>query len=324
MAVADLFRTLGDRLNAAVLGQASLCERLLIALLADGHVLLEGAPGLAKTRAVKTLAGLIDGSFQRLQFTPDLLPADLTGSDIFQPQEGGFRFEPGPLFHNLILADEINRAPAKVQSALLEAMGERQISVGRRTYPLPEVFLVLATQNPIEHEGTYALPEAQLDRFMLFLRLDYPELAVEKEILALVRQEQRAALGAVAGAGPAALLGSREILAARALVLDIHLAPALEDYIVRLVAATRRPESLVPELAGTVRFGASPRAAIALERGAKARAWLDGRDYVSPGDIQVLAADVLRHRLVLSYEAEAGGTTADQVIAALVQKLPVP
>ena len=318
-----IFRQLRERLDTEVIGQKQLTERLLIGLLADGHLLLEGAPGLAKTRAVKVLARLIDCQFHRLQFTPDLLPADLTGTEVFHPQDGRFQFEPGPLFREFILADEINRAPAKVQSALLEAMAERQISVGQASYPLPDLFMVLATQNPIEHEGTYALPEAQLDRFLMQVRIDYPEAEAERQILALARHEARADL--TAKDGPAPPLASREqVFAARRAVLELHLAPALETYIVQLVAATRRPETVDAQLAGMVRFGASPRGAIALERCARARAWLAGRDYVSPADIQALAPDVLRHRVLMSYEAEASGTTPDQLIAALLQGIPVP
>jgi MoxR-like ATPase len=324
MSTVDIFRQLAARLDAAVLGQKQLTERLLIGLLADGHLLLEGAPGLAKTRAIKVLAALIEGSFHRLQFTPDLLPADLTGSEVFRPQDGSFHFVRGPLFHDFVLADEINRAPAKVQSALLEAMAERQITVGQATYPLPDLFMVLATQNPIEHEGTYALPEAQLDRFLMYLRIDYPDAAVQRDILALARSEARAALSPMP-AVPAVPVATREqLFAARGAVLDLHLAPELEDYIVQIVAASRRPQTVAAELAGVVRFGASPRGSIALERCARARAWLAGRDYVSPADIQALAPDVLRHRILLSYEAEASGMTPDQLIETLLQRIAVP
>ena len=324
MSPIDTFRQLAARLDGAVLGQKPLTERLLIGLLADGHLLLEGAPGLAKTRAIKVLAALIEGSFHRLQFTPDLLPADLTGSEVFRPQDGSFHFVRGPLFHDFVLADEINRAPAKVQSALLEAMAERQITVGQATYQLPQLFMVMATQNPIDHEGTYALPEAQLDRFLMYLRIDYPEPEVERDILALARAEARAALGAGREA-PAAPVATREqLFAARREVLDLYLAPELEEYIVQIVGASRRPQMVAAELAGVVRFGASPRGTIGLERCARARAWLAGRDYVSPSDIQALAPDVLRHRILLSYEAEAGGLTPDQLISTLLQRIPVP
>jgi MoxR-like ATPase len=324
MSPVELFHQISAHLNASVLGQKQLTERLLIGLLADGHLLLEGAPGLAKTRAIKVLANLVEGSFHRLQFTPDLLPADLTGGEVFRPQDGSFHFVRGPLFHDFVLADEINRAPAKVQSALLEAMAERQITVGQASYPLPELFMVLATQNPIEHEGTYALPEAQLDRFLMSLRIDYPEAAVERDILALARAEARAALNPLPVLPPAPLATRAQLFAARRAVLDLYLAPELEDYLVQIVMASRRPHKVAPELAGVVRFGASPRGTIALERCARARAWLAGRDYVSPADIQALAPDVLRHRILLSYEAQADGLTPDQLIATLLQRIAVP
>lgn len=323
-ALHDVFSSLKARLEAEVLGQQRLVERLLIGLLADGHLLLEGPPGLAKTRAVKVLAALVDGSFHRLQFTPDLLPADLTGTEVFRPQDGCFHFERGPLFHEFILADEINRAPAKVQSALLEAMAERQITVGQVSYRLPELFMVMATQNPLEHQGTYALPEAQLDRFLMQVRIDYPDAEAELQILALARHEARASL-APPEATPAAPAVTRDqVFAARRAVLDIHLAPELARYIVHLVTASRQPEMASPDLARLVRFGASPRGSIALERCARARAWLAGRDYVSPTDIQACAPDVLRHRILLSYEAEADGTTPDHVIDALIKCVTVP
>jgi MoxR-like ATPase len=314
------FLELQTRLDEEVLGQKHLTVRLLIALLADGHLLLEGPPGLAKTRAIKVLASLIDGSFHRLQFTPDLLPSDLTGSEVFRPQDGSFHFERGPLFHEFVLADEINRAPAKVQSALLEAMAERQITIGQTSHALPRLFMVMATQNPIEHEGTYPLPEAQLDRFLMQVQVGYPDAGTERDILALARAEARSGRKP-----PAQPVVTREhIFAARDAVLDLHLSPDLEHYIVQLTAATRRPETVDAALAGTVRFGASPRGTIALERCARARAWLAGRDYVSPADIQAVAPDVLRHRILLGYEALARGMRADQLIATLLQRVPVP
>jgi len=318
------FQKLRRAMQAEVLGQARLVERLLIALLADGHVLVEGPPGVAKTRAAHALASMIDAHFHRIQFTPDLLPADLTGSEIFRPQDGSFHFERGPLFHHLLLADEINRAPAKVQSALLEAMGERQITVGQTTFALPRLFLVVATQNPIEHEGTYPLPEAQLDRFLLHVRVGYPDAAVERDILRLAREEARAALDTPASAAPRPRLTQEEVFAARREVLALHLSPDLEDYIVQLVTATRAPQHHGADLAGRVRFGASPRGGIALERCARARAWLCGRDYVSPEDIQALAPDVLRHRVLPSWEAQADGESVDALITALVERVPVP
>ncbi len=324
MSLHAAFKQLAARLEAEVLGQPQLVERLLIGLLADGHLLVEGLPGLAKTRAIRRLAALLEADFHRIQFTPDLLPADLTGSEVFRPQDGSFRFEPGPVFHNLLLADEINRAPAKVQSALLEAMAERQVTIGLATHPLPPLFLVMATQNPIEHEGTYPLPEAQLDRFLLHVRLDYPEAAVEREILRLARAEARAGLVAAAPAADERVVSQEEVFAARRAVLELHLSPDLEDYIVALVAATRAPQRWGDELSGRVRYGASPRGAIALERCARARAWLAGRDYVSPEDVQALAPDVLRHRILPSWEAEAEALTVDALVAALIERVPVP
>jgi MoxR-like ATPase len=319
------FADLATHLRRQVIGQDALIDGLLVGLLAAGHLLLEGPPGVAKTRAVRILAGLIDADFHRIQFTPDLLPADLTGGEIFRPQDGSFRFERGPIFHSILLADEINRAPAKVQSALLEAMGEGQVSIGQATYPLPPLFMVLATQNPIEHEGTYPLPEAQLDRFLMKLSIDYPAPQAEREILALAREEAQAvAKIAVPAAPTSALLGIKEVFAARREVLELHLAPALEGYIVDLIAATRRPETLDPALAGSVRYGASPRGAIALERCARAHAWLAGRDYVSPADIQAMLLPVLGHRVLLSYEAEARGETPDALLRNVMQRLPVP
>jgi len=308
-------------LNDQILGQESLVERLLVALLADGHLLVEGPPGLAKTRAINALAHGLEGDFQRLQFTPDMLPADLTGSDIYRPEEGGFHFQRGPLFHNLILADEINRAPAKVQSALLEAMAERQISVGAATYPLPRLFLVMATQNPIEHEGTYPLPEAQLDRFMLHTRVDYPDRATTLRIMELARREAREARELPP---PPSRLSQETILAARRAVLELALADSVAEYIAALVEATRSPEKYSAGLAEWLRWGASPRAAIAIERGARALAWLDGRDYVSPDDVQAIAPDALRHRLLLDYTAQARGVTAQQCVAELLQQVPAP
>ncbi|MGW8310666.1 MAG: AAA family ATPase [Thiogranum sp.] len=314
------FVQLKSHIETQILGQPDLVERLLIALLADGHLLVEGAPGLAKTRAIKALASGLEGDYHRIQFTPDLLPADLTGTEIYRPQDGSFRFDRGPVFHNLVLADEVNRAPAKVQSALLEAMGERQVTVGRETYPLPALFLVMATQNPIEQEGTYPLPEAQLDRFLMHVYVDYPDLATEKDILALNRDETRQPQPAE----PTLRLGQREVFTARQRILDLFMSPDIEDYLVHLVMATRKPSAYAAGLTGWLRFGASPRATLALDRCARARAWLQGRDYVSPGDIQAIAAEVLRHRILLSYESEAEGRTPDQFIELLLSEVPVP
>jgi MoxR-like ATPase len=307
---------------AQVIGQDALIERMLIALLADGHILVEGAPGLAKTRAINVLSRAIEGDFHRIQFTPDLLPADLTGTEIYRPQDGSFHFQPGPLFHNLVLADEINRSPAKVQSSLLEAMAERQITVGRVTYRLPDLFMVMATQNPIEQEGTYPLPEAQLDRFMLYIRIGYPDAQYERAILRLVREEARRGR---AGAETAFESVSQETLfTARQEVLDLYMADSLEEYLLQLVLSTRNPGAYGKELERWLQYGASPRASIALDRCARARAWLYGRDYVTPEDIQSIAPDVLRHRLILSYEAEAEGVSSDRVIQELLRRVAVP
>ena len=313
---------LKQALSASIIGQQGLIERLLIAILADGHLLVEGAPGLAKTRAIKALGDGIEGDFHRVQFTPDLLPADLTGTEIYRPQDGSFVFQRGPLFHNLILADEINRAPAKVQSALLEAMAERQITVGVETYALPRIFLVMATQNPLEQEGTYPLPEAQLDRFLMHVRVDHPSGADEKAILALTRAEARS--HAVEAAVPRAIVSQQSLLDARDAVLDIHLDDSLEDYLVEIVLATRDARRYGDELGGWIQHGASPRASMALDRCARAYAWLDGRDYVVPEDIQLIAPDVLRHRVILSFEAEAEGMTADDCIDEILQRVAVP
>ncbi len=309
---------LRNYLNRQIIGQQRLVERLIVALLADGHLLVEGAPGLAKTKAIKELSNGIAGDFHRIQFTPDLLPADITGSDIYRPESGSFDFQPGPIFHNLILADEINRAPAKVQSALLEAMAERQISIGRKTYQLPELFLVMATQNPIEQEGTYPLPEAQMDRFLMQVNVGYPDAAAERDILKLVRREAAAS----EPEPPPEIVQQQTLLQARSEVLEIHMAESIETYIVQLVLATRSPQQYSDELHGWLEYGASPRATIALDRCARASAWLDGRDFVSPDDVRELAHDVLRHRLILSFEAEANGVTPDRVIDTLINQVP--
>ncbi len=317
-AIARLQNHIGNH----IVGQRILVNRLLIALLANGHLLVEGAPGLAKTRAIKVLGDGIDGDFHRIQFTPDLLPADLTGTEIFRPQQGSFHFQRGPLFHNLILADEVNRAPAKVQSALLEAMAERQVTIGSQTYSLPGLFLVMATQNPIEQEGTYPLPEAQLDRFLMHVRIDYPDGESEREILRLARRE--ATTEHEDKPAVEASIDQETIFAARKEVLSLHLAPALEEYLIQLVLATRQPDAYGEDLARWLQYGASPRATIALDRCARAHAWLEGRDFVSPEDIQNVAPDVLRHRLILDYEAEALGVDTDTVIDNLLQRVAVP
>jgi MoxR-like ATPase len=317
----DAFVRLRDYLSNQIIGQAVLVERLLIALLADGHLLVEGPPGLAKTRAIKALAHAVEGDAQRVQFTPDMLPADLTGSEIYRPEEGTFRFQRGPLFHNLILADEINRAPAKVQSALLEAMAERQISVGQSTYPLPRLFLVMATQNPIEQEGTYPLPEAQIDRFLLHVSIDYPDRATTLKIMNLARNE---AITQLELPPPARRLTQEEIFAARREVLGLTMADSIAEYIAALVDATRRPEPYSAQLREWLRWGVSPRAAIAMERGARAIAWLEGRDYVTPDDVQNIAPDALRHRLLLDYGAQARGVNVQACIDELLRRVPAP
>ncbi|WP_049622467.1 AAA family ATPase [Frateuria defendens] len=316
------FLQLREELQREIIGQPRLIDCLLVALLADGHLLVEGAPGLAKTTAVKALAARIEADFHRVQFTPDLLPADLTGTDVFRPQSGSFEFERGPLFHNIVLADEINRAPAKVQSALLEAMAERQITVGRSTWRLPELFLVMATQNPIEQEGTFALPEAQLDRFLMHVTIGYPDAEAELSILRLAREQARRTLHP--SAPPPTLLKPAEVFAARDAVLAVHVAPALEEYLAQLVLASRDAGRYGPELKRWIAWGASPRATIALDRCARAQAWLAGRDYALPEDVHAIAHEVLRHRVLLSYEAEAEGVRSDQVVDRLLDLVPLP
>jgi len=318
---------LRTQLSASILGQPKLVDRLIMALLADGHLLVEGAPGLAKTRAIRSLADEIHGSFQRIQFTPDLLPGDVTGTDIFRPQTGEFEFQPGPIFHNLVLADEINRAPAKVQAALLEAMAERQVSVGKTTYTLPPLFLVMATQNPIEQEGTYPLPEAQLDRFLLHVVVDYPNAEAERAILKLVRKEMMALNASDANENKEqdskTLIDNESIFDARQAALGLFMSEAVEEYIVQLVIATRSPEQYDASLSNLLDYGASPRATLALDRCARANAWLRGSEFVTPDDVQAVAHDVLRHRIIVSFEAEANGISADQVISTLISKVPV-
>ena len=329
------FHQLQAGLNQVILGQERLIERLLIVLLADGHILVEGAPGLAKTRAIKALGEKIDGEFQRIQFTPDLLPADVTGTEIYRPQEGSFHFQAGPVFHNLVLADEINRAPAKVQSALLEAMGERQVTVGGKTYPLPDLFLVMATQNPIEQEGTYPLPEAQLDRFLLHVFIDYPSIENELRIMRLVRKEALNEIQSSTGKktknsnvsaekSEAQSISAAYIYEARNEVLKTYMSPEIERYLVEIIAATRTPEKYSDDLARLITWGASPRGSLALDRCARARAWLYERDFVTPEDLQDLTGDVLRHRIIESYEAESDGITTDDVITKILAQVAVP
>ncbi|WP_287830921.1 MoxR family ATPase [Idiomarina sp.] len=316
---AEQFKQLQAFLDSQVLGQPEFTKNLLIAVLADGHLLVEGPPGLAKTRAVQALAKGIEGDFHRVQFTPDLLPADLTGTDIYRPETGAFDFQQGPLFHNLILADEINRAPAKVQSALLEAMAERQITVGQRSYPLSDLFMVLATQNPLEQEGTYPLPEAQLDRFLMHLNLDYPDADTELKILRLTRGE--ALDGQAVMPTP---LTQRQLFEARNQVMQLFLDEAVEHYLVQLVMATRSPANYDETLASWLTYGASPRATIALERCARANAWLNDRDFVTPDDVRKVFFNTLRHRIIISYQAEADGISPDTVLERILELVPSP
>jgi MoxR-like ATPase len=318
--IAEEARLVSDalgELERVIVGQRAMLERLLVGLLAEGHVLLEGVPGLAKTLAVRTLAGTVAADFRRIQFTPDLLPADLVGTMIYNQRSGDFTVQRGPIFTNIVLADEINRAPAKVQSALLEAMQERQVTIGGETHALPELFLVLATQNPIEHEGTYPLPEAQVDRFMFKLVVTYPE-----------RREERAVLDRMtAGPEPAPrpVLDPERVLRARRLADGVYVDPRVKDYVLDLVAATRRPaDAGLADLAPFVEYGASPRAGIFLVRAAKAHAFLAGRGYVVPDDVKALALDVLRHRLILTYRADAEGLTADALLGRVLEAVPVP
>jgi MoxR-like ATPase len=304
-------------MNRVIVGQSALLERLLIGLLADGHVLLEGVPGLAKTLAVRTLAGTISCGFHRIQFTPDLLPADLLGTRIYNQRSGEFAVEKGPVFTNIVLADEINRAPAKVQSALLESMQEKQVSIGSETFPLPELFLVLATQNPIEHEGTYPLPEAQVDRFMFKLVVTYPERGQELEVLDRMTGESEPTARPV--------LTPADVLRIRRLVGRVYVDQRVKEYVLDLVAATREPRRVGLEaLAPLIEFGASPRGGIFLIRAAKALAYLDGRGYVTPDDIKNLALDVLRHRMILTYRADAEGVGADTILGRVLASVPVP
>ena len=309
-------RQIMAEMGKAVVGQNNLIERLLIGLLCDGHILLEGLPGLAKTTAVKTLAETIHTSFQRIQFTPDLLPADILGTQIYRPDNGSFEIKKGPIFHNIILADEINRAPAKVQSALLEAMQERQVTIGQTTFTLGNPFLVLATQNPIEQEGTYPLPEAQIDRFMLKIKVDYPSAEEEKQIMRLVTGGLGQKVNAVVD--PSRIESAREVMRA------IHMEEKLFDYIVHIARATRKPSDFGLDFSHMIAYGASPRASIWLGMAARAHAFLSGRGYVTPQDIKSMAPDVLRHRVILSYEAEAEGKTADDLINALLERIEVP
>jgi MoxR-like ATPase len=308
---------LREEIGKVIVGQRYVVDRLLVGLLANGHILLEGVPGLAKTLSVKTLAQTVDASFRRIQFTPDLLPADLLGTLIYNPREGVFTTKKGPVFANIILADEINRAPAKVQSALLEAMQERQVTIGDETFPLPEPFLVLATQNPIEQEGTYPLPEAQVDRFMLKLSVGYPSREEERQIL-----DRMASTNHLPGV--ASIVHPRDIMEARALVDSIYLDDKVKEYIIDLVVATRDPQAFGLALAPFIQYGASPRATLYLTLAAKAHAFLSGRGYVTPQDVKSIGADVLRHRVLVSYEAEAEDLTSDAIVQRIFDGVPVP
>ena len=326
--IRDKITNLKQFMESRILGQEELVRKLIITMLADGHALVEGAPGLAKTKAIKTLSECVDAVYRRIQFTPDLLPSDITGSDIYVASTGQFEFRKGPIFANLILADEINRAPAKVQSALLEAMAERQVSVGGKQYKLPQLFMVMATQNPIEHEGTYNLPEAQLDRFLMYIKINQPEAATERKILQLVRNEendtQTTADSVAQFKSKFGIIQAEDVFAARQEAYKIQCSDAVEEYLIQLIMATRHPEKYDESLKNTIAFGASPRATIALDKCAKINAWLSGRDFVTPEDIHAVVYDVLRHRIILSFEAQAGGLTSDDIITRLLKIVPLP
>ncbi|MDO4162273.1 MAG: MoxR family ATPase [Pseudomonadota bacterium] len=326
--IRDKIVSLKQFMESRILGQEELVRKLIITLLADGHALVEGAPGLAKTKAVKTLSECVDAVYSRIQFTPDLLPSDITGSDIYVASTGQFEFRKGPVFANLVLADEINRAPAKVQAALLEAMAERQVSVGGKQYRLPKLFMVMATQNPIEHEGTYNLPEAQLDRFLMYIKIDQPEAVTERKILQLVRNEennmQTSADSLAQFRAKIGTIQAEDIFAARQEAYKVHCSDAVEEYLIQLIMATRHPEKYDESLKNTIAFGASPRATIALDKCAKINAWLSGRDFVTPEDIHAVVYDVLRHRIILSFEAQAGGLSSDDIVTRLLKVVPLP
>lgn len=325
MTARDDIVALGQRIGQSIIGQDAMVERLLLGLLSDGHLLVEGLPGLAKTRAIKSLAKNLDAKLSRVQFTPDLLPADITGSEVYFSEggKGEFKFQPGPIFANLILADEINRAPAKVQSALLEAMEERQVTVAGKTHQLPRLFLVLATQNPIEQEGTYPLPEAQMDRFLMKILMDYPQPAQEAEVLRLLRGEESARSARTAEA-PGSALEQQVLFDARRELSSVHVSSSIDSYIIDLVNATRHPQDYDSDLAHWIHIGASPRGAISLDRAARAHAWLEGREFVTPDDLRQILHPVLRHRLQLSYDAVADGVSADRVLDRLLDKVAIP
>lgn len=314
--IVDAVNRLKEALSQSIIGQKHLVERMIISLLCGGHLLVEGAPGLAKTRAVRTLSQLIEGSFHRIQFTPDLLPSDVTGTDIYRQETGEFVFQPGPIFNNMVLADEINRAPAKVQSALLEAMGEGQVTIGKSTYPMADLFMVMATQNPIEQEGTYVLPEAQLDRFIMHVLVGYPNNNEELEILHLVDQEKSAS-----PVNPFHL-SQKQLMQAKQEILQVKTPKATEMYIIQLIAATRNPQDYDEELDSLIEYGSSPRGTLSLLHCARALSWLNGHEQVTALEVQQVANDVLRHRVLLSLEAESQGITSDQVIDRLLDIVP--
>ena len=324
MSPREHLKELGERMGRSIVGQAHIIERLLLGLLANGHLLVEGLPGLAKTRAVKSLASNLEADLARIQFTPDLLPSDVTGTEMFY-QEGGkgeFRFQPGPIFGNIVLADEINRAPAKVQAALLEAMEERQVTVAGTTHKLPDLFMVMATQNPIEQEGTYPLPEAQMDRFLMKVLIDYPDEKAEVEVVRLVRSEE---LGAPGGGSDSSAdaVPQQAVFAARAEIHELHISENIEKYIVDLVSATRYPEKYSEELRSWIQVGASPRGAIGLDKASRAHAWLQGQEHVTPDNVRAVVVDVLRHRISRSYEASASSVSADRIIEEIVKQVAV-
>ncbi len=314
------FLSLRRHLEQVIVGQTRLLDRLMIALLAGGHILLESPPGLAKTTAAKALAGGVHARFQRIQFTPDLMPADITGSDVFSPKSADFRFVAGPLFNEIVLADEINRAPAKVQSALLEAMEEHQVTIGGQSHPLPDLFIVMATQNPLEQAGTYPLPEAQLDRFLLHVTIGYPD---EEEELQILERDRRLHFGEDQERADTRL-SPATVLAARREVAEIHIEDALKRYLVRIVHATRNPGQWLPDCQDAIRFGASPRASLALARAASAHAYLQGRDYVTPDDVIEVAGDVLRHRIIPSFAAKSRQLSGDDLIRGILDAVPIP
>ena len=326
MSTRDAIQELKTRMSQSIIGQEHIIDRLLIGLLTNGNLLVEGLPGLAKTRAVKALAGNMEADFRRIQFTPDLLPSDVTGTEVYYSEGGSaeFRFQPGPIFANIVLADEINRAPAKVQAALLEAMEEHQVTVAGKTHKLPPLFMVMATQNPIEQEGTYPLPEAQMDRFLMHVYIDYPDEADEVKIIRLVRgEEQRSDTPKAKATDDPASVPQQAVLEAREEIANTHCSEAIEQYIVALIFATRYPQRYGETLAGWLQVGASPRGGLALDKGSRAHAWLAGRDHVTPDDVRAVVHDCLRHRLILSYEANADGVTANQIIDEIVKQVAV-